>query len=168
VTTDTGSVSDPSTANIAGRRVTRGRKVLRIVAWVLSSLLFAAGLVNWVQMATFPASLAAHPVTTVATVTDTYINGFGGDPAADYRYTVGGRTYSGSGEDSLNGADLESSVGSHLNIEYARDAPWESCMCHATNAGLQPLEVAMSTIALLPLPVVIVLTARRRHKLTTP
>ena len=42
-----------------------------------------------------PDAVKANPAYTTATITDSYINGLGGDPVGDYTYTVNGHQYSG-------------------------------------------------------------------------
>jgi hypothetical protein len=76
------------------------------------------------------------PVNALATVTNVYINGFGGDPTLDYRFDVDGQTYTGSGTGGElgNGNVLELKPGSAVAIQYAASDPAISCTCDARTA----------------------------------
>jgi hypothetical protein len=80
--------------------------------------------------------LRQHPVNARATVTDVYVNGFGGDPTVDYQFTVDGQTYigSGTGGELGNGNVLELKPGSTVAIQYAAFDPSLSCTCDARTA----------------------------------
>ena len=104
-----------------------------------------AVLVIW-HLLTFPTAIAEHPVRAEGTVTARIINGFGGDPAVEYRYTVSGRTYKGQGNGELGPRGLESMrPGDPIAIEYAAGAPSESCTCDAV--AKQPGSTAANVIA---------------------
>jgi hypothetical protein len=81
--------------------------------------------------------LRAHPVRTLAAVTETYIEGFGGDPTVAYTYTVGGDTYhgTGTGGELDNGDVLRLVPSDRVNIEYAATDPGLSCTCDARTAA---------------------------------
>jgi hypothetical protein len=118
------------------------------------------------HLLTFPTAIAEHPVRAEGIATASIINGFGGDPAVEYRYTVAGRTYQGQGNGELGHQRPEfMRPGDPVAIEYAADAPSESCTCDAV--AKQPGSTAGNAIAavLLCAPLCILLIrrgARRR------
>ncbi len=62
------------------------------------------------------------------------IDGFGGDPAVAYRYTVSGRTYDGFDVGNQQIGDILSmKPGDHVSIAYAADMPQESCLEGSTD-----------------------------------
>ena len=62
---------------------TRLRRAGRVIGWLVAAFAFVGGLASVWSMARFPAALAQAPVTAQARVTDSFINGFGGDPAVN-------------------------------------------------------------------------------------
>ncbi len=80
-----------------------------------------------------PAALHDNPVKARAVVTDLYIDGFGGDETAAYKYVVKGHTYVGSGRGGQlgNGDVFDLNTGDALTIEYAATNPAVSCTCDA-------------------------------------
>jgi hypothetical protein len=101
-----------------------------VVGWVVAVSCFLGGAGSAFSALTFPQALAQHPIPATATVTDHFIDGFGGDPNVDYRYTVQGRTYTGYGIGGLGGRfALDLHVGDPVAIVYARDSPGASCTC---------------------------------------
>jgi hypothetical protein len=70
----------------------------------------------------------ARPTTTRAVVTDEFINGFGGDPAVDYRFSVGRRRYTGY---AVAGRDYHGKLkkGDRIRITYDGANPAKSCLC---------------------------------------
>lgn len=121
---------------------------------------WGAVLVIWHQL-TFPIGIAKDPVRTEGTVSAKVINGFGGDPAVQYRYTIAGRTYKGEGNGELGHQNPESMrPGDLVAIEYAADSPSESCTCDAV--AKRPGSTAENVIAtvLLCAPLCILLIRR--------
>ena len=83
-----------------------------------------------------PDALRRQPLNAQASVTDIYIDGFGGDPTVDYRFLMEGRTYEGSGTGGQlgNGDVLKLQVGDSVAIQYAATDPSLSCTCSARTA----------------------------------
>lgn len=69
------------------------------IGWGALAIVALIGPIAWQQFegATSPevAAIKSHPIATTATVVEPVIDGFGGDPALTYRYSVSGRTYDG-------------------------------------------------------------------------
>jgi len=137
----------------------RERRWPRWLLWAVAVLACLGGFSTVVKSATFPRAVAQHPVRVKATVTDSYINGFGGDPGVDYEYRVGGRLYAGSGNGKLGGEPMPLQRGGKVAIEYAADAPAESCTCDAVHAP-PSLRSAILIAAVLTLPLVVLLWRR--------
>jgi hypothetical protein len=102
-----------------------------------------------------PAAIRDHPVNARATVTDAYIDGFGGDPTVDYTFEVNGVAYTGSGTggDLGNGDVLGLRPGDLVAIQYAATDPSLSCTCDAPSApswrlprggGVDPINMALT------------------------
>jgi hypothetical protein len=137
---------------------------LRALGWVLAGVIAIGALLSLWDVR-YDDALRAHPVATEGTVTDVYINGFGGDPMVDYRYTVGGQTFTGSGNAELNqGGALAQKNGDIVEIKYAAAKPWVSCTCNpADQSGLWGL------LFVLPIAVLILATVwDRRHRQRRP
>lgn len=116
-------------------------------------------------MARFPAALAADPVATKARVTDSFINGFGGDPAVDYDYWVDGKRYTGWGTQDDRHRDLLSlGAGDTVTIRYARAAPGKSCMCNPKDERGGPVEYAVDVALLVPLSIMVFRAVRLRRR----
>jgi hypothetical protein len=112
------------------------RTVAIAFAWFIAGAMFLGGIIAVYHTLTFSSALAAHPVRAYATVTDQFIDGFGGDPSVDYRYTVHGRTYTGSGTGELGGENPSTlHRGDPILIEYAAAAPSQSCTCSAKGSA---------------------------------
>jgi hypothetical protein len=110
-------------------------KVLRIGAVVIAIFAALGGVVALLH-GPGPAALRKQPVDARATVTDVYINGFGGDPTVAYAFDVEGATYKGSGTGGeLGNGDVQKlGVGDSVSIQYAATDPSLSCTCDARNA----------------------------------
>ncbi len=136
---------DAERENTSPLAVGRWRRwVTRPVWGVAIFCALCAVVVIWHQL-TFPTAVAKHPVRAEGTVTASIINGLGGDPAVEYRYTVAGRTYNGEGNGELGHQRPESMrPGDPVAIEYAADAPSESCTCNAV--AKQPGSTAANVI----------------------
>jgi hypothetical protein len=69
-----------------------------------------------------------RPTSAKAVVTDEFINGFGGDPAVDYRYVAAGRRYVGY---AVSGWDYDRKLrrGDRITITYDAAHPGRSCLC---------------------------------------
>ncbi len=144
----------------------RSRVALLIAALAVAGLCFVAGLETVWGSLTFPSALARHPVTATATVVDTFINGFGGDPAVDYSYTVNGQSYRGWGERDPGHPDLLSvKPGTPIPIEYAQAKPADSCTCNAAQHGHSTPGVVEGAAVMVPLPALVfgLVLRRRRH-----
>lgn len=143
------------------RRVLSSRQVSALL-WAAAVLACVGGLIALVHSATFPRAIASHPVRARATVTDTYINGLGGDPGVDYRYSVAGREYSGSALSDLR-------TGARVAIEYAAGDPGKSCICDAAHDAPQATSSTGVLAGLLSLPLFILVGRRaRRFRLVRP
>ena len=152
-----------SPPRVDGRR----RWVTRVVWGVAIFCALCAVAVIWHQL-TFPTAIAKHPVRADGIVTASIINDwFGGDPAVEYRYTVAGRTYKGEGNGELGHQRPEfMRAGDPVAIEYAADAPSESCTCDAV--AKQPGSAAANVIAaaLLCVPLCFLLIRQRIRRRT--
>lgn len=147
------------------RRRSRHRRVGVWIGWIVAVLCFIGGLASAWSMAWLPSSLAHDPVTTQARVTDSFINGFGGDPAVDYEYWVDGRRYTGSGtQDDQHRDLLLLDPGATVRIRYARAAPSQSCMCNPTDEEGSLLGYVVDAAFLLPLPVMSFRARQRRRE----
>jgi hypothetical protein len=145
------------------RRFMRSRW-LRALGWVLAGTIAIGALLSMWDVQ-YDEGLRAHPIATEGTVTDVYINGFGGDPTVDYRYRVGDQTFTGSGNAQLNqGGALAQKNGDNVYIKYATAKPWVSCTCNpAVESGLWGL------VLVLPLAFLIFATVwDRRHPEVPP
>ena len=134
----------------------RARLTLLVITAAVAALFFLGGVATAWEALTFPSGLAHHPVNGTAVVLDSFINGFGGDPAVDYGYTLQGRSYRGWGESVPGNLDFPVKPGTVIPIQYARDNPADSCTCdaaHHTQGWKAFLEGAAGT-----LPLVIVLS----------
>jgi hypothetical protein len=140
------------------RRLLRS-KWIRLPVWIVAVLIAISAVASTLDVR-YDDALRANPVATEATVTDVYINGFGGDPAVDYRYKVGQQTFTGSGNAQLDqGGALALKDGDNIHIRYAAAKPSVSCTCDpAGESGLWGLAFV------LPLAVLIFATIwDRRH-----
>jgi hypothetical protein len=80
------------------------------------------------------AAIRQHPVATTASVVEPQIDGFGGDPAVDYTYFVGGHGYRGHDIASdATGNVLTKKAGDSLPIQYASTMPEVSCVKGSTD-----------------------------------
>lgn len=136
-----------------------------ICAGVAASLLAIGGGVTMGQSLTFPSDLAQHPVSGTAVVVDSFINGFGGDPAVDYSYNVDGHSYRGWGENVPGSHDLLSvKPGTVIPIQYAADHPDQSCTCDAANESHGWSGAIPGALAIVPLLAVLPVLLRRRWR----
>jgi hypothetical protein len=144
----------------------RGRTILWVCASLLLPVILTEGfLAPNVQL------LRDNPVSASATVTDSYIDGFGGDPTVDYRFDVSNKTYTGSGTGGElgNGDVMTLKAGQTVNIQYALNDPTLSCTCKASTADdwRLPHGRSFNPVTLLfafPFLVMIGTGVRRRHK----
>lgn len=137
-----------------------------VAAWVLASIASLAGVVTFINAVTFSGALADDPVRATATVTSVYINGFGGDPTVDYRYTVAGRTHHGSGRGELGHEDVLSlDPGDRVAINYARYAPSHSCTCKPGDEPHGTATAAGSLLLVLPMLWMLWRERRRARKI---
>ncbi len=146
------------------------RSVVRI-GLAVGAVLIALGGVDALWHGPGPDALRRQPLNAQASVTDVYIDGFGGDPTVDYTFQVSGRTYSGSGTGGElgNGDVLKLQVGDSVAIQYATTDPALSCTCNARTAdswrlprggGVDPFDL----VAFLPLVGVIAWEVRSRRR----
>lgn len=136
------------------------------VAWFIAGAMFLGGIIAVYHTLTFPSALAAHPIRAYATVTDQFIDGFGGDPSVDYRYTVHGRTYTGYGTGELGAEDpTKLHRGDPILIEYAAAAPSQSCTCHAKGSADR---VQLAGFPLLVAPLIILIAWQVRRSRSHP
>ena len=134
------------------------------LAWILAVFAFVGGLGAAWSMMRFPSALASSPMSAQAQVTDSFINGFGGDPAVDYRYSVNGKEFTGWGTGGRGYPDLLTvAPGATIPIKYARAAPWESCMCYPTSEAPTPVGYVVDAAFMLPLPLLAIRAWRRRR-----
>jgi hypothetical protein len=132
------------------------------VAWFVAGAMFIGGIIAVYHTLTFPSALAAHPVRAYATVTDQFIDGFGGDPSVDYRYAVHGQTYIGYGTGELGGEDPTTlHRGDPILIEYAAAAPSQSCTCNAKGSADR---VQLAGFPLLAAPLIMIAWRVRRSR----
>ncbi len=137
------------------------RTVAIAVGWIIAGAMFLGGMISAYHTLTFSSALAADPVRAYATVTDQFIDGFGGDPSVDYRYTVHGRTYTGYGAGELGGEDPNRlSRGDPILIEYAAAAPSESCTCDPKGSA-DRAQLAGSALYTVPLVILVAWQVRR-------
>jgi hypothetical protein len=140
------------------------RRVVRWIAWIVAMFAFIGGVASIWSMARFPSSLAHDPVTREAKVTDSFINGFGGDPAVDYEYWVDGKHYTGWGtQDDRHRNLLSLRAGDIVTIRYARAAPWQSCMCTPNDENGSAVAYVVAAALLLPLPIMSFRAVQRRR-----
>ena len=140
---------------VAGRR----RRWVIPLMWGVAIFCALAAVDSVWHLLTFPTAIAEHPVRAEGTVTANIINGFGGDPALQYRYTVAGRTYKGEGKGELGHQSPESMRhGDPVAIEYAANAPSESCTCDAvaTQPGSTASTVVIAALLCVPLSILLV------------
>jgi hypothetical protein len=141
--------------NKAAGTAKRRRRWARWVLWALAVLLSIASWSQVAKSATFPRAVAEHPVRTEATVTSLYINGLGGDPGVEYKYSVGGHSFTGSGDGRLGGESMPLQRGEKVAIEYAASQPSESCTCDAAQQAPPSTETSILTAAGLTLPLLV-------------
>ena len=80
------------------------------------------------------AAIREHAVLTTATVIQLEIDGLGGDPAVSYRYTVGGRSFTGYDVASKATGDvLDKRSGDPIPIQYAATMPEVSCVAESSD-----------------------------------
>jgi hypothetical protein len=133
-----------------------------VAGWVVAVFCFVGGADAALATLAFPAALAQHPVPATATVTDHFINGPGGDPNVDYRYSVGGRMYKGYGTGALGGTyALDLHVGDSVPIMYARDSPGASCTCNPSGRADRSY-LALDAVFMAPFLALIGRAVRRR------
>jgi hypothetical protein len=143
---------------MSGQHRQQERRWGKRLLWAAAVLACLIGLSQLVKNATFPHAIAEHPVRANATVTAVYINGLGGDPRVDYRYVVAGNTNTGSGDGKLgNEPLLRLHPGDPVAIEYAGQAPSESCTCDAASEAPPSPTMAALIAALLGLPLAVLL-----------
>ena len=144
---------------------TRLRRAGRVIGWLVAAFAFVGGLASVWSMARFPAALAHDPVTAEARVTDSFINGFGGDPAVNYEYWVDGTQYVGWGTQDDRHRDLLSlQAGATVTIRYARATPSASCMCNPSAEKGDAVAYAVDAAFIAPLPILLFRTRQRRRR----
>ena len=80
------------------------------------------------------AAIREHAVSITATVIQPEIDGLGGDPAVSYRYTVGGRSFTGYDVSSEATVDvLGKQPGDPIPIQYAATMPGVSCLAKSND-----------------------------------
>jgi hypothetical protein len=149
-----------ASAQAIGRPVPHKRPWLSWVLWAVAVLVFVGGVYGIVKSAPFPRSIAQDPVRTEATVIQSVTNGFGGDISVEYLYRVGAHIYKGEGFGTLGHESMPRPRGAKVAIEYAADAPSESCTCDAAREAPAPLSTAIATAAGLALPLVLLISWR--------
>jgi hypothetical protein len=107
------------------RKLTFRRKV--VVGAGLLAVVFVAAVMVMVTADERRTHLE-RPVPAHAVVTDEFINGFGGDPAVDYRYVVRGHRFSGYAVAGDYPGTLHK--GQHILIHYETRRPSRSCVCY--------------------------------------
>jgi hypothetical protein len=141
-----------------------------------------AGVAGWqlYESAANPAVAAIqdHAVSATATLIQAEIDGPGGDPAVSYRYTVGGRSFTGYDLASkATGDALDKRAGDPIPIQYAATMPDVSCVAESTdcpNSVYDPFlfVVVFWALAVITAGVAFTRTAlrkrRRRRSLGTP
>jgi hypothetical protein len=149
---------------VCGARQRPGWRTTAVVAaWILAVPCFLGGAGAAFATLTFPQALAQHPIPATATVTDHFIDGFGGDPNVNYRYSVKGRTYNGYGTGALGGTyALDLHVGDPVPIVYARDSPGASCTCDPSGRSGRAY-LPLDAVFMAPLFALIFGTVRRRR-----
>lgn len=107
---------------------------------------------------------ADHSVTTRATVVDVFIDGMGGPLAVDYRYSVGGHTYTGWGEGGElgNGDAGERRSGDTVTIRYSTVDPSISCTCDPNDRDRAVTSISAG-ICVLPAVLLVARALRRRR-----
>ena len=144
---------------------TRLRRAGRVVGWLVAAFAFVGGVANVWSMARFPAALSQAPVIAQARVTDSFINGFGGDPAVNYEYWVDGTRYVGWGTQDDRHRDLLSlQAGATVTIRYARATPSSSCMCNPSAEKGDAVAFAVDAAFIAPLPILLFRTRQRRRR----
>lgn len=108
------------------------------VSWALLLVIAFIGPIAWQQReGATSASVEAiktSPIRGSATVVQPEIDGLGGDPALEYRYTVSGRTYQGQDiGNAVVGDVLSKRRGDHVPIIYAAAMPQVSCLVGSTD-----------------------------------
>ena len=147
---------------------TRLRRAGRVIGWLVAAFAFVGGLANSWSMARFPAALAQSPVTAQARVTDSFIDGLGGDPAVNYEYWVDGTRYVGWGTQDDRHRDLLSlQAGTTVTIRYARTIPSVSCMCIPSEERGDAVAYAMGAALMAPLPILLFRKRQRRRRRAT-
>jgi hypothetical protein len=148
------------------RNRTRSRRIVSILAWSVAAFALLVGLEMALDMHAFPHALSRDPVVTKAVVTDSFINGMGGDPAVDYRYVVNSRTYTGWGTgDGVDHPDLLSvRKGAAIEIRYARSVPSQFCFCEPSSESATVGGYLFSALLVLPLPLLIIRYLSRRRR----
>jgi hypothetical protein len=80
------------------------------------------------------AAIRQHPVATTGTVVEAVIDGFGGDPAVEYKYIVAGHSFRGHDLASdATGNVLDKKPGDPIPIQYAATMPEVSCVAGSTD-----------------------------------
>jgi hypothetical protein len=147
-----------------GRSVQLGRGTrlaLFVVALAASSFVALGAIFAGADALAFPSSLASHPVPASAVVTDSFINGLGGEPAVNYTYSVNGKVYRGWGDYVPGGGDLLSvRPGTTIPIQYALDDPANSCTCDAAHEDFGWKGALRYFVFILPLVIMIGVVCR--------
>lgn len=109
---------------------------LRIAFWmgvagILPALVGGCAGLNDMAYGDIVTDVQHHAATTQASVTDTSVNGFGGDPLIDYHFRLGSIAYRGSGPDGKLGNPLTSELhpGDVVTVRYSSLNPRHSCTC---------------------------------------
>jgi hypothetical protein len=107
----------------------------RTILWVCASLLLPVTLTEGF-LAPNVQLLRDNPAAASATITASYINGFGGDPTVGHSFDVSGKTYTGSGTGGElgNGDVMNLKPGQTVNVQYSPRDPTLSCTCEASTA----------------------------------
>jgi hypothetical protein len=146
---------------------------MRVVGWIGCTFLALGGGAALLGPDRVPAALHDHPVRAHAVITDLFINGFGGDEAADYKYVVRGHTYVGwgGGGELGNGDVFNLNPGDAITIEYAATRPALSCTCDAATYASDSsaihdrlITAPFSLLAMFPLAGMATISIRRARR----
>jgi hypothetical protein len=134
--------------------------------WILAVLSLFAGILVMLNALAFPQAVAEDPVPATATVTRV-TRGVEGEPSYDYRYRVGGRTYTGGDSGQLIGnTRRDVRRGDKVQIQYAWADPSQSCTCDAAGSPFRNTTrmAGLAAVLALPLAVLIFREGRRAPK----
>jgi hypothetical protein len=154
------------------------------IGWGALALVALIGPIAWQQYAgaTSPevTAIKSRPIPTTATVVEPVIDGFGGDPALTYRYSVSGRTYDGFDlANEKTGDVLGMKPGDAVSIVYAATMPSVSCLVGSTDCpndvydpaipafAFWAILVAGSFVTAMVVGAVLIARVLRRRRLTT-